>query len=45
MKCAAAGADAGVAAWAADQQAKGVKDAVPVLRQLTTLVDAAQNPR
>ncbi len=33
------------AAWAADQQAKGVKDAVPVLRQLTTLVDAAQNPR
>lgn len=30
-------------AWAADQQAKGVKDAVPVLRQLTALVDSAQD--
>lgn len=30
------------ATWAADQQAKGVKDAVPVLGQLTSLVDAAR---
>lgn len=30
------------ATWAADQQVKGVKDAVPVLGQLTNMVDAAQ---